>query len=454
VVLGGLLTFSVTGCGLVVDLDRFRDVSGGAAGPLALEEGAGGTPALGRGAPLLFLGGPFPAGLEVRADDARVTLSTPRLSEDGRALALLAWVAPFSLLDAGQTATVTLQLGEVSHPLFIQGLPELTLAGAVDPAALAPRYAEIRTGGAVTFTGAAPPRLEAAGAVILGHPVSVAALDDTPGPGGEPGGRAGAPGGGVRGGAAGADATGGCAGGGGGAGGSAAGTAGADGAAGGDGADGLDPSPLAAFAGHGGGGGGSTADATGRFGGGGGGAISVRGAVIQVRARLDARGGAGGSAAGSGCGQDGAGAGGGGAGGVIWLRAADALEGPGPLDVQGGPGGGGGQKAGGAGAAGFVRLEGPGSIPVVGEGALFRGPAWGGHDPRIEGPTALPFTAQPGAALRLTVDGAPQGDLTAADTGGEGTVQVDLPRGMHTVCLALASSVVEEEPACVRIAAL
>ncbi|MCB9646494.1 MAG: hypothetical protein H6730_07830 [Deltaproteobacteria bacterium] len=213
----------------------------------------------------------------------------------------------------------------------------------------------------------------------------------------------------------------------------------------------MPPGPSAARAA---GGGGSSGEYVGRDGGGGGGVLVVEGAVLQVAATLDAHGAAGDAADGSGCGQDAAGAGGGGSGGAVWLRARDDLSGAGEVDVQGGAGGAGGQKAGGDGAPGFVRVDAPDAPRVVGEGALFRGPAWRVEDPRLEGPTSLAFTAQPGAMLALSVDGAVQPDLSTADAQGEGEVQVDLPAGLHTLCLALAGGAPQEVAACMRVASL
>ncbi|MCB9646495.1 MAG: hypothetical protein H6730_07835 [Deltaproteobacteria bacterium] len=165
-------------CTPLVNADRFRNVLG-ALEPAAVEEGEGGPVFLGRGVPLLLLGGSFDD-VKVSADDTRIRFSTPMVA-DG-AMSVLAWIPALPELGAGETATVTVTVGERTFPLLIHGLPELSLAGTVDARSLAPRYSEIRSSGPVTFTGDAVPFLVASGAVVLEHPISVAASGTRAGP--------------------------------------------------------------------------------------------------------------------------------------------------------------------------------------------------------------------------------------------------------------------------------
>lgn len=459
---GPLLAALASGCGLSVDADRFRQVAPalGSQDNL-LYEGAGGPASVGKGVPLWIPGAGFTEAATVRAEDARVTLSTVKQGAAQDGLSVLAWVAPFLDLGEGEQQAVTLWVEEgtttASVSLTIEGLPELTLAGTVDPLTLRPLYSGIRTEAPVRFEGVGPARLSSVGAIDLGHPVSVSALGAVPGAGGR------APGQGARAGGQAEDVSSGCASGGGGAGARLAGQPSDQGTQGGAPAS-LMPGllPLDDTPGHGGGHGGASDADAGRPGGAGAGAILVDGAVVQWRAEVQAQGGDGEAADGNGCGQSGAGAGGGGAGGMIWVRARQALVGSAAAVIAGGRGGAGGQKAGGDGADGWLRIDAPEALDAVGLGIedarypAYRGPAWAVPDARLAPAAAVEFVADPELSLAYLVDDVQVGQVqTRAE--GRGEVAAPSAPGLHQLCLALASnpsSPPQEVRTCLRVAIL
>lgn len=455
----GLLLGS-SACGLTIDADRFRNVSDGGTEPPdvrlhppELEEGAGGLPSVGRGAALLVTGGPFSDDAALMSDDARLTVSASRVSDDRSVLAVRVWVAPFEDLPRGESATVALTVMDAGTThglsLTIQGLDELDLAGRVDPSSIRGRFSRIRTMGPVEIVGAAGLRLESAGAVLIDHALDLSARAAEPGPGGLAAGE------GSRAGSTGDSAARGCAGGGAGAGGVEAGEDSPGGASGGAAAPRPRGLPRSDGGGHGGGHGGDQEAAPGKSGGGGGGWIRIVGATVALNADLLVSGADGEDADDNNCGgSDNAGAGGGGAGGWIRVRADASLGAEGGLVVTGGDGGGGGPKAGGNGADGWVRIDAPRvdarATGRDGRVAVWRGPAWANlDDPLIEAGAALAVVGEPGTRARYAVDGDRVGDIEL-DERGRGSVEAPSP-GAHTVCLSLGG---EESSACAQIAVL
>lgn len=453
---------TTSGCGFVVDADRFRQVTSPTpgSGVVTLYEGAGGPAGLGRGEPLWLDARGFSDAVTVRSEDPRVILSLPMRSGDGQPLSVLAWAAPFRDLGEGQQRQVTLWLEEgtttASVTLTVLGLEELELGGLVNSQTLRPLYSDIATMASVRFEGPQLARLVSTGAVRLMHPVSVAALNGRPGAGGF------GPGEGPRSGRTAEDVSGGCAGGGGGAGGRNAGQPARGGASGGESSVlSLGLGPLDQTVGSGGGRGGSSGGDMGLVGGAGAGSLFIDGAVVQWQGRLDAGGAPGEDAPGSGCGQDGTGAGGGGSAGLIWVRARQALMGGVTALVSGGAGGSGGQKSGGDGADGWLRIDAPDlDVPSAAglNGAMYpayRGPAWDIQDARLAPAADMAFSADPELRLSLHIDDILITEVQA-DMQGRGLVPAPTAAGLHQVCLRAiaAPEMTKETTICVRIAVL
>lgn len=446
------LMSAASGCGLVVDADAFRDAPGEAGdlslSPPRLEEGSGAPPE-GRGVPVLLRGGPFSDDAEIESDDPAVEVSAPRVSEDGRALAAILWSRPMPELGPGETATVTLTVRDGDRvealPIYVDGLAELELAGDVDSEGVRGRYSDVRTTGPVNVVGRVSLRIESTGRIEVRHRLSVSARGAEPGAGGL------RPASGARAGRSGDDVASGCANGGGGAGGAEPGQASPGGAAGGD----PLPEGLPTYtedAGHGGGDGGASGANPGGSGGAGAGGIALLGAVLDLAADLEARGGDGAPAENGNCGANASGsAGGGGAGGHVWLRADDTLRASGAVDVSGGRGGEGGQKAGGDGGDGWLRVDAPDLGGFASAAGLRRGPAWVVEDPIVAPDARLGFVAEPEAALRVWVDGAPA--AARADASGRGTIAAPDAPGAYRLCVAPATGR-QEESSCLRVAVL
>ena len=286
-----------------------------------------------------------------------------------------------------QVLTLTITQGDpvvtASQTIEIVALDELVLGGVVtDASTLKTRYSRITTSADVTFTGAAPPKLNATSSIVVSHVLKADAAGTAAGAGG------------CAGGATGAAAS--CASGGGGAGlmpsvvghgsGGGGGGASADGQNGGPGTQtaggngGGKSADLAAFmlplaGGNGGGGGGAGNVAiglgtAGGAGGGGGGAIELSSeGSLELAADLSATGAAG-VTAGGGCGGlgGGGGGGGGGSGGSLFVRAFSQLTLGAKLVATKGAGGGisaaGCSNKGGDGADGFVRVDAPAATPA------------------------------------------------------------------------------------------
>ncbi|MEL7372269.1 MAG: hypothetical protein AAFN74_25310, partial [Myxococcota bacterium] len=262
--------------------------------PQRLLEGAGGPPSSGRGVVLLISGPQFADDASVSTDDPRLSLSTPQISSDGQWLAVQAWLDVDPSLSFGETATVSVSIdvgdGEISEvPIVVDGLDELTLAGPVDGATLAPMYSQVVTSETTTFVGDAPIHLTATNLIRIQHPIIASGVGLAPGPGGQAGGKGGVDGEGLRGGAAGEMRDTGCAGGGGGAGAQMSGEAGGRGATGGlaGPATPRRPNDADRLAGHGGGGGGDRRETIGGSGGGGGGSVWLAAAALAIEASID-----------------------------------------------------------------------------------------------------------------------------------------------------------------------